>query len=93
MKVYNLLSNRDNWCNHTNAVDSNNVIVAANHQTAVKWGLLGAIYKCYGQYTRLDRACLCRAMLYHGFRPVDPFIFNNTQSYETVMKIVRQSGL
>lgn len=56
MKVYELLSTPEKWCQGAFARDANGQAVWWSEPSAVCWSLTGAIWKCYG-YSELDRFC------------------------------------
>jgi hypothetical protein len=49
MKIKELLTDESKWCKGMFASDVADYEVAPESAAAVKWCLLGAIYKCYGR--------------------------------------------
>lgn len=47
MKAYELLADPESWIKGTVAKNKNNEPVKPLSQLAVKWCLIGAVYKCY----------------------------------------------
>lgn len=57
MKVKELLSDPTKWCQGDLAQNKNNKRTEPDTNKALKWSLLGAIYKCYGNGSR------CRSLM------------------------------
>ena len=88
MKVKDFLT-EDKWIQKFGAINSEGVWVSANDESAVKWCLIGAIYKCYELfplkvankvYDHLRATVGCSSIA----------TFNDTHTYEEVIALAKE---
>lgn len=87
-KIKNLFSDRTKWTTGYLARDANGTACHVSSKDAVSFCLLGAIEHCYGTADiKIYRKI--RKSIEKLFPECDNIIcFNDTQSYETIMKVV-----
>lgn len=94
-KAYNLLKDRSRWCQGGYAKDDQGLIVNTQHESAVQFCLVGSIHKTYpqiGYNPELNHLYNISAMnndvTNGGVVP-----FNDSHSYEDVMKFLKAANL
>lgn len=92
MKVYQLISKHQKWCKKDYAKNSFGNRTDPYSNDAVRFCLVGAISKCYGN--KLYNQKLQQFQKYHKFRTVeDVFSFNDNHDWKTIYQACKLANI